>query len=129
PWFGGGMGAILCALLGVWLLYGSFGKGLEDWSYDLLFVLRESKSVDNVVMVYLDEESIRLLEQSPATFDRGLHARLLERLRFAGVKSVTFDVLFIDPDRPITKSDELFAAAMRASSNVVIGGKYHVDHH
>jgi adenylate cyclase len=129
PWFGGGMGAILCALLGVWFLFVSFGKGLEDWSYDLPFLLREPKAITNVVMVYLDEESCQLLNQSPAAFDRSLHAQVLQRLQAAGAKLVTFDVLFIDNDRPLTKADETLAAAMRTSKNVVIGAKLHEDYH
>ncbi|MEP6663253.1 MAG: adenylate/guanylate cyclase domain-containing protein [Verrucomicrobiota bacterium] len=127
-WFGGCVGALLSMFVGVSLLFLSFGKGLEDWSFDLPFLFRSGKPVENIVIIYLDEDSYKELGQSPSTFDRGLHARLLNQLKAAGAKLVAFDIFF-DPNRPVTEADKRFAGAMRAFGPVVIGAQVHYDNH
>src|SRR5439155_14583816 len=97
PWFGGGVGALLTILFGLSLFALRVGDGLEQWSYDLPFLLRSGKPIEDVVVIFLDEASYRELKQKPATFDRRLYADLLKRLQAEGAKLAVFDVLFIDP--------------------------------
>jgi len=129
PWFGGGVGAIATMLFGFCLFLFPFGKGLQDWSYDLPFLVRSEKPIDDVVIIYLDETTYSDLNQEPATFDRRLHADLLKRLQAEGARLVVFDVLFIDKKRPVTDSEHAFAKAMKAYGKVVIGAQYTLDEH
>jgi len=126
PWFGGGVGAILTILFGVFLLL-PVGKGLTDWSYDLPFLFRPEKKIDDVVIVYLDEPTYSQLNQKPASFDRHLYAELLSRLQTDGAKLVVFDVFF-DPKAP-TDSDQELAQAIKKFGKVIIGAQYHEDEH
>ena len=129
PWFGGGVGAILTILFGLSLFALQFGEGLKNWSYDLPFLLRSGKPIEDVVIIYLDEASYSELKQDPAAFDRRLHADLLKRLQSEGAKLVVFDVLFIDKNRPIADSERQFAKVMKDFGRVVLGGQYQEDEH
>src|SRR5438445_3622357 len=124
PWFGGGVGAVLTVFCGLGLLLLPIGKRLRDWSYDVPFLVRSAKTLDDVVIVYLDEKSYSTLGQDPATFDRSLHAQLLKRLQTDSAKMVVFDVLFIDTNRSLTSGDREFAKAMQSHAKVAIGGQY-----
>jgi adenylate cyclase len=129
PWFGGGVGAVLAALLGVGLLLLPLGKGLRDWSYDLPFLLKPEKLVEDVAIVYLDQPTFDTLHETPGDFDRAWHTKLVKRLQADGAKLAVFDILFIDDKRPITDVDREFAAAMRGFGRVVIGGELQEDRH
>ncbi len=129
PWFGGGVGALLATLTGLALFWFPFGKGLRDWSFDLPFLFRPEAKINDVVIIYLDEKSYRQLNQDPASFDRGLHAQLVNRLKQAGVKLIVFDILFIDDSGPITAADQEFARAIQNQGRVVLGAQFYQDTH
>ena len=100
--------AFFCGLI----LHGAFGEfGLEliQRSYDYPFGPRPPIPVNEVVMVYLDEESHKELNQPfNAPWDRSVHARLLERLTADGARAVVFDIVFSDAG-PNPVADEYFA--------------------
>ena len=104
----------------------NFGLGLAHFSYDFPFALRETITPDEAVIIYVDEESGQRLEQPAArAWDRALHAKLLQRLRADGAKSVTFDIFFADPSPAESperqQGDALFAAEIARSGNVILG--------
>ena len=70
PWFGGCVGAVPATLLGLGLLLLPLGKSLRDWSYDLPFLLKPEKLVEDVATVYLDEPTFDTLHETPNDFDR-----------------------------------------------------------
>ncbi|HKI72156.1 MAG TPA: adenylate/guanylate cyclase domain-containing protein [Verrucomicrobiae bacterium] len=111
--------AFFCGLI----LHGAFGEfGLEliQRSYDYPFGPRPPIPVNEVVMVYLDEESHKELNQPfNAPWDRSVHARLLERLTADGARAVVFDIVFSDAG-PNPVADEYFARAIRANGKVVL---------
>src|SRR5204863_8058182 len=90
-------GALLATACGLVLHEFKFGGTLVNSSYDLLLVARGDVSVNEAVIVFLDERSELKLGQSFQNWDRALHARLIERLRAAGARAVIFDVFFRDP--------------------------------
>ena len=116
---GGLIGALLTTLVGL-LLYGGFGLGLIYRSYDYPFGPRRPITVDEVVLIYMDDESHKELNQPfDAPWNRSLHARLLERLTREGCRAVVFDILFSDPgQRPA--ADERLARAIRENGKVVL---------
>jgi len=116
---GGLIGALLTTLVGL-LLYGGFGLGLIYRSYDYPFGPRRSITVDEVVLIYMDDESHRELNQPfEAPWDRSLHARLLDRLTREGCRAVVFDIVFADPSQN-SATDERLASAIRANGKVVL---------
>lgn len=127
PWFGGGVGALLAALAGLVLFLFPLGNGLRNLSFDLPFLFRPEIKNNNAVIVFLDEKSYAELGQSPAAFDRRLHAQLLNRLKAAGAKMVVFDILFLDANRSTPAADRELATAMTNAGPVVIGAKLYQD--
>ncbi|HXI51714.1 MAG TPA: CHASE2 domain-containing protein, partial [Candidatus Saccharimonadales bacterium] len=83
------------------------GDGLRHASYDLLSVAQGERRADDVVLVYLDEQSHRELQQPlNAPWDRSLHARLVDRLTQAGARAIVFDIVFSDPNPDRAAADE-----------------------
>ena len=93
----------------------------------MLFLERSQIPNQNIVIVYLDEESYRDLKQSPTDFDRSLHTRLIRKLKDEGAKLVVFDILFIDPKSSNAAVDDDLARAMRAHGKVVLSGHHEDD--
>jgi len=99
-----------------------FKTGLKSFSnnyLDLLFNLKPEEKSKEIVIIEIDEESIKLLgEKWP--LPRKLYGELLRILKEAEVKAVGFDILFID--KSDEKNDKLFASAL-SSLPVVLAAK------
>src|SRR5436190_20543497 len=105
------IGAALGVGVGLLLLCTSLGLGLEELSYDSGFLFRRAAPSPEVVMVYMDWDShVRLGQERFRQWDRGLHARLLDRLHAAGAKAVVFDVIFLSGTNT-PAADQALAAA------------------
>ncbi len=129
-WMGGLVGALLVALVGLVLLVsdGSVTRALVQSSYDRSHDLAHLSAPDlknaGVVIIYIDEKSLKDLNQPEnAPMDRGLHAKMLDRLTKDGAKAVAMDIIFSDPG-PKPKVDKLFAEALRKNGRVVLGTDY-----
>ena len=113
------LGAALLALAVVWAA--SFTRtwhALEFKSFDLLTTLAApGPSALPIVVLAIDEPTFQQLGQS-WPFPRGMHARLLERLRADGATAVGFDVLFSEASRD--EEDAAFAHAIARSPAVVL---------
>jgi PAS domain S-box-containing protein len=95
-----------------------------DWSFGLTRFAQPDLSGSKVVIVYIDEDSLKELDQPlNAPMDRRLHARLLDRLRADGAKAVVMDIVFSDPG-PDPKADQEFVRALKANGRVVLGADY-----
>jgi adenylate cyclase len=106
-------------LLGL-TLHITFGIDLIHYSYDLPFKPRPPISVDEAVIIYMDEESHKELNQPfNAPWDRSLHAKLLERLTRDHARGVIFDIVFSDPG-PDRRADESFASAIKKNGRVIL---------
>ena len=115
------LGAALAVATGLCLHSFRFGKGLANYSYDLLLVSRGDTKVNEAVIVYLDEVSYQKLDQPlNAPWDRALHAKLIDRLSAAGAKAIVFDVVFSDPNPAKAEADQQLADAIRRSGRVVL---------
>src|ERR1041385_1248390 len=121
-----GVGGLLTILLGeVFLGSITLRSKLVDPSYDLPFLKRPVVKPTEVVMVWMDEESHRDLGQPFNTsWDRGLHAQLVERLTLEGARAVVFDVIFTDPHPTKPEGDARFAKAIKANGKVVLGADF-----
>lgn len=106
---------------GLMLLMLNLGNGLRLASYDLPFLIGRNPAPENIVLVSLDEASHQDLDQPLAqTFDRRVHATLVERLTTAGARMIVFDILFHDTN---PEQDSIFAAAIKKHGNVVLAAE------
>ena len=123
-WLSGAWGALLTVVAGIGLLLTGMGDGLTHLSYDLPFVFRTITHPQDVILVYLDENSHKILDQPfNAPWDRSLHAKLLERLKTDRAKAVVLDIVFSDPG-PDPAADESLKRAIQAHGGVVLSGDY-----
>ncbi len=109
---------------------------LQRLSYDLPFLLRNSlpevlqplagppRPTEEVVILYMDEESMRRLGQAPGgPWSRALHAKLVQWLANDGARAVMFDAIF-DSESP---DDPAFAAALAKHGNVFLGATFNTN--
>ncbi|MEW6555936.1 MAG: adenylate/guanylate cyclase domain-containing protein [Elusimicrobiota bacterium] len=89
---------------------------LEYKSYDFRLKLRGHKNpTGEIVVAAIDEASLEHLGRWP--WDRSVHAKLIDKLINAGVKTIGFDVLFIEKSN--LQSDKLLADAITKSKRCV----------
>jgi CHASE2 domain-containing sensor protein len=96
---------------------------IDILSYDLLFVARPTPpALNEVAMVYIDDESHRILKQRhrPMPWDRKLHAQLIERLTQFGARVIAIDVLLDQTTEP--EADKRLVEAAKKSGKVVVVG-------
>ena len=116
------MTAVIIAVVVVVFRYVLLFSLIENFSYDLAYDLAckysEPSPPEDIVIVAIDEESLRpnRLGRWPVT--RDAHAELLGKLKRARV--VAFDVIFSGPEEQHPEHDEAFAAAVRDAGNVVL---------
>jgi adenylate cyclase len=127
-WKGGATGALLAVALGLSLLlvHLRLGENLVHLSYDVPFRHRPlSTPPQELVLVYLDDNSFSTLRQPyVGPWDRGLYARLVERLTAEKALAVAFDILFSDPNQQYPGGDERFARAIKAQGHVILAADY-----
>ncbi|MCF6323598.1 MAG: adenylate/guanylate cyclase domain-containing protein [Gammaproteobacteria bacterium] len=114
----GTLGGLLGALLGLstWALKLEENTGLES-----LFHQRGAiPPPREIVIIALDKRSADQLglPNESALWPRQLHADLVTKLTTAGVKSITYDMLFKTPRDPL--QDRAFADAILAANNVIL---------
>jgi len=102
------------------------GENLIDASYNLPFRNRAIKPPTELVLVYLDDASHRDLGDQPydGPWDRGLYARLVERLTAENAKAIAFDIIFSSTNFQHLEGDERFARAIKANGKVVLGADF-----
>ncbi len=119
------VGGVITVATGLGLLFTPVGKKLVNLSYDLLFAPRPYVKTEEVVIVYIDDESHSQLGQSyTEIWDRDLHARLLNRLKEEGAKGVVFDVVFSNAITNNPARDERLAKAIKENGKVFLGADY-----
>ncbi len=110
-------GGAFCAITGVILL--AFNGWPVQLSYDLTFLIGVPRAPDEVVIVYMDDQSITDLGQRELdNWDRRLHAKLLNHLTEDSTRLVIFDTVFSEPSN--AGADDEFAEAIRRNGKVVL---------
>ena len=115
-------GSLFAIAAGFACLNYSFAEALTRTSYDLPFVWRSNLDTHEVVLVYLDEESAKQLQQPiDDIWNRALHVPLLERLTKDGASLIVYDIVFDTPSPDPTR-DAAFAGALQSSGKAILGG-------
>ncbi len=84
---------------------------------DTMFELRGIRAPFNkIVVVAADEADVEKLKGWP--FPRRTYAKLIDRFQKAGVKTIVFDILFLQ-DAPRADDDILFTDACKRAGNVI----------
>ncbi|HWK26583.1 MAG TPA: CHASE2 domain-containing protein [Solirubrobacter sp.] len=95
---------------------------VEQTSLDARFAVRGTQAVSGVAVVGIDERTFQELDQR-WPFPRTLHARMLDRLRKAGVRQVVYDVQFTEPSEDPDEDVALYDAVARAGRVILATGE------
>ncbi len=117
--FKSALGAALTVVCGLMLWEMPLGEPWVNASYDYLFRFGAHAGTNRVTLILMDNEAFDYFHQIRSqSWDRGLHAQLLNRLADEGCALVVLDSLFRQPRNPVT--DEALAAAMRRQQHMVL---------
>lgn len=115
-------GVALVVGIGLLFIHLPLGNKLRYLSYDLLYLFQNSTPPEDVVIVYMDEQTHHELEQPyDKTWDRSLHAELLNKITEQGARLVFYDIIFeMISSNP--ESDAALAKAFKKNGSVVLAG-------
>ena len=114
-------GGLLSIGMGLACLRFSFGEPLMRLSYNLPFIVRSNLDTDKFILVYLDEQSAKQLQQPiDDVWNRALHVRLLDRLTQDNARLVFYDIVFDQP-APDLAADVAFADSIGRNGKVILG--------
>lgn len=131
-WCAGLFGSFVAIFLGLGLLHPSnpllFGESFIAASYTYLFKFKKPVQPQEVIMVYMDDESHRELNQPyHMGWDRAIHAKLLNKLTADGARAVAYDIIFSGP-HPLNPAGDLeFAEAIKRNGKVILGAEFLID--
>jgi len=108
--------AALIVGLAVLLAYSDWLWRWDRVFYDAQLRLWQRPPADDIVIVAIDEATLRELGRWP--WSRAVHAALLTRLKHEQPKAVAFDVIFAEPDLQHPQDDASFVAAVRNSGRI-----------
>lgn len=108
------------AILLAGVIFVTYSEVLERFDfiiYDKLSTLKPYSPDPDIVIVAIDDESLKVLGHWP--WSRELHAEFINRLITIGNKAVALDVLFLESQQTNPNADWLLAAAIARHGNVV----------
>jgi len=127
-WRPGVWAASIASVLGLCALIYPIGETLRALSYDLPFRIRGSRttpSLEDVVIVYMDDKSATRLGQTPGSpWNPQVHADLVAKLTKAKAKAIVFDVLFTEVNATNAHLYQALADEIKRSGNVVVAASY-----
>jgi CHASE2 domain-containing sensor protein len=119
--FKSALGAALTVLCGLMLRQMPLGEPWVNASYDYLFRFSARAVTNRVTLILMDNEAYDYFHQVRGQpWDRGRHARLLNRLADDGCALVVFDSFFRQTNTNDPGSDAALAAAMRRQQRMVL---------
>ncbi|MCB1121956.1 MAG: CHASE2 domain-containing protein, partial [Verrucomicrobiae bacterium] len=105
---------------------GPFGEALFNFEFDYATVFSpltkepDPEFTEKASLIYLDEASHQELNQpDKASWDRSLHAKLINRLTRAGAELVYFDILFSQESED-PAADQALEEAIRNNGKVIL---------
>ncbi|MFO7945790.1 MAG: CHASE2 domain-containing protein, partial [Armatimonadota bacterium] len=99
-----------------------FFSVIESFAYDVAFEMQGRDVPSDIVIVAIDDDSLRPEHLGRFPWSRQVHARLIRKLSPARV--VAFDVLFPEPQADDPAADRAFAEAIAAHGHVVLAAHY-----
>ncbi len=109
---------VLLLVLGIAL---TLSDGLKRWDltlYDLFSTVYYQKPSDDVLIIAIDELSLREYGRWP--WSRRIHAQLIDKLSRGGAEAIGYDVIFSEANRNDPEDDRILAAALARSGRVIL---------
>lgn len=106
----------LLAIIAI-LSYAEVMERLDFVIYDVMSTLRSPTKDTDLVIVAIDDASIRELGGWP--WSRGVHAELINRLASIGNQTAAFDLLFSELQVSDPHADQLFSEAIAAHGHII----------
>ena len=109
---------VLLLVLGMAL---TLSDGLKRWDltlYDLFSTVSFQKPSDDVLIIAIDELSLREYGRWP--WSRRIHAELINKLTRGGARAIGYDVIFSEANRNDPDDDRALAAALARSGRVIL---------
>ena len=114
---------VLCLSIPASLVENTYLQRFNWIYYDMVHGLMGQQPSDEVVIVAIDEKSLKALGRWP--WSRHVHANLLHKINPLMPKAVGFDILF--PETETLEADTALADAIEASGRVVLAMAPEVD--
>lgn len=121
-WFEWLLVALVAGLVVFSLSYSDASRRFDNIIYDRALNLFAPPVSDRILLVTIDDESLRRLGRWP--WPRDLHAQMVARLHDNGAKAIGYDVLFPDPGA--AEGDKALSDAFKLGTPVVIPQAYSV---
>jgi adenylate cyclase len=116
--------ALAAILLSVFLSYTNLYQTMELKLLDLNFAIRGPLNIEDspIVILAIDDQSD---ESTPHRWPwpRSYYAHVIENLEEAGVAAIGVDVIFDQPDKYGSASDDTLASVLSRYDNIVLTGK------
>ncbi|WP_297801539.1 CHASE2 and HATPase_c domain-containing protein [uncultured Brevundimonas sp.] len=106
--------SLVSIVLVVWLAVGQTAERGNDVFYDRVQQLNAGPAHPDIVVVGIDDRSLRELGAWP--WPRARHAELIDQLALMNVQLIAYDMLFIEP----TPDDQILADAISRAGNVYL---------
>lgn len=110
--------ALVLAVFAVVLLHGNWLWRWDRLFYDWQLASESRPPADDIVIVAIDEQSLRELGRWP--WSRRIHADLVRKLTAAGARAIALDIVFAEPSANDPAADADLAAALTESGRVVL---------
>lgn len=108
--------ALIAALVVSSAVYFGFTRRVDNLLYDSASVRRAAPASDKILIVAIDNESLAELGNWP--WPRSIHSSMISRLAGAKVKTIAYDILFVESAD--TATDTALAQAMMRGTPVVL---------
>ncbi|MCF8495642.1 MAG: adenylate/guanylate cyclase domain-containing protein [Alphaproteobacteria bacterium] len=114
--------ALLCASVAFSFSHARWREQIRNFTFDNYNILKPRQSSDSIVIVDIDEASLKERGQMP--WPRSVMAELVRTLDGMGAKLIVFDMVFPEPDRssPATIADEFADMPGFAAVNDMLRG-------
>ncbi|MFQ5649641.1 MAG: CHASE2 domain-containing protein [bacterium] len=98
-------------------------EALELKSFDTRFAIRGQQETqqDNIVIVALDEETMKALKTWP--IPRAVYARAIRNLYETGARLIIVDIVFAEPSEIDIRNDIALAQAIKLAGNIILAGQ------
>ncbi len=109
---------VLLLVVGIAL---TLSDGLKRWDltlYDLFSTVSYQKSSDEVLIIAIDELSLREYGRWP--WSRRIHAELINKLTRGDARAIGYDVIFSEANKNDPEDDRILASALAKSGRVIL---------
>ncbi len=109
---------VFLLFLALFLHWGQFTLKTDTLIHDAWVRASTVAPPNDVVIIGIDSHSIEKVGRWP--WPRDVQARLIGRLTEAGVKSITLDILYTEPDLQSAENDSILAKSIAESGRVIL---------